>query len=302
MIMDNIHCIDLDFSFFSSSIACYAIRYEGGVVLVDPGPESTLPGLEAGLAALDSSAKDVTHVLLTHIHLDHAGAAGWFAARGARIFVHPVGAPHLLDPEKLLASAQRIYGERMDELWGSFQPVPDGQLVAVADESEIEAGGLTFKALYTPGHADHHIAYLFQEACFSGDVGGVRMPGPFYLRLPFVPPETHLGKWRLSLERIRTASPRWIAPTHFGLYPDAVQHLDLAARMLDEVDAWLEKVMPAIPDVETLQAQLVPWLRSRGRAFGLKESLLLRYDQASPVSMGASALFRYWQKTHQPKM
>jgi glyoxylase-like metal-dependent hydrolase (beta-lactamase superfamily II) len=300
--MPSIDCIDLHFRYFDSSIASYVIRYPGGAVLVDPGPESTLDSLRAGLAALGLTTKDVSHVLLTHIHLDHAGAAGWFAGQGARVFVHPVGAPHALNPEKLIASAGRLYGDRMDELWGPIRPVPAGQLVEVQDGAQIEAGPLRFTALHTPGHAEHHIAYLFEDAVFSGDVGGVRMAGPFYLRLPFVPPETDLGKWRLSLERIRAADPRRIAPTHFGVYPDAREHLALALRQLGEVEAWLETVLPEVPDAEALYAQLVPWMHEQGLALGLDESLLAAYDQASPAKMAASGLFRYWQKVRTAKM
>jgi glyoxylase-like metal-dependent hydrolase (beta-lactamase superfamily II) len=300
--MAPIECIDLHFSYFDSSIASYVIAFPGGAVLVDPGPVSTLPNLKAGLASIGLAAESVTHVLLTHIHLDHAGAAGWFAGQGARIFVHPVGAPHLRSPEKLLASAQRIYGDRMDDLWGPFHPIPAGQLTEVQDEAEIQAGPLRFTALHTPGHAEHHVAYIFEDAIFSGDVGGVRMAGLRYLRLPFVPPETHLGKWHLSLQRLRDLGCRRIIPTHFGIYEDAGEHLDLALHILDEVDAWLEAVMPGTPDVKTLYARLLPWLHEQGRAMGLGEADLATYDQASPAKMAASGLFRYWNKVKMAEM
>jgi glyoxylase-like metal-dependent hydrolase (beta-lactamase superfamily II) len=300
--MPSIDCIDLHFSYFDSSIASYALAFPGGVVLIDPGPESALPSLQSGLSSLGLPVASVSHVLLTHIHLDHAGAAGWFARQGARVFVHPAGAPHLRDPGKLIASARRIYGDRMDELWGPFAPVPAGQLVEVPDGAEIQAGPLRLTALHTPGHAEHHVAYLFEDAVFSGDVGGVRMVGPRYLRLPFVPPETHLAKWRLSLERLRRAGPRRIAPTHFGIYEDAPEHLALALRFLEEVEAWLEAVMPATPDVETLYARLLPWMHEQGRLLGVTESALAAYDQASPAKMAASGLFRYWHKVKMAEM
>lgn len=291
-----IHTIDLNFPNFASSIATYAIPHTDGVALVDPGPESTLESLTAGLAGHGLQPDGVTHVLLTHIHLDHAGAAGWFAARGAQIFVHPAGAPHLLDPGKLLASARRIYAERMDELWGPFRPVEAVNLTEVRDGAEIAAGGLRFIALHTPGHAEHHVAYLFEDTCFTGDVGGVRMAGRLYLRLPFVPPETHLGRWRASLARIRAAGPRQVASTHFGIYDDAEAHLDLAARLLDEVEGWLETVMPEVEDAAALYRRYVPWLHECGRILGLDEATLVTYDQASLPRMAADGLFRYWHK------
>ena len=119
----------------------------------------------------------VTDVLLTHIHLDHGGAAGWWSRQGARVHVHPVGAPHLLNPEKLLASAQRIYGDDMGRLWGDFLAVPRDRLIEHADNDTIEIGGLAFTAIETPGHAEHHFAYLCEGTCFTGDIGGVRLNG-----------------------------------------------------------------------------------------------------------------------------
>ena len=120
------------------------------------------------------SLKDVTHVFLTHIHLDHAGAAGYLANQGAQIFVHPLGAPHMLNPEKLINSATRIYGELMDTLWGQFLAVPADKLTVLQDGDEVAIGKLRLTALDTPGHAEHHFAYVLDDICFSGDVGAVR--------------------------------------------------------------------------------------------------------------------------------
>jgi glyoxylase-like metal-dependent hydrolase (beta-lactamase superfamily II) len=202
----------------------------------------------------------------------------------------------MLNPEKLIASARRIYGEKMDELWGEFLPVPAANLTEVRDGAEIAIGELKITALHTPGHAEHHVAYVFRDTCFVGDVGGVRMAGPLYVRLPFAPPETHLGKWRDSLERIRETGCVRLAPTHFGIYEDAAVHLTFAGRALDEVEQWLEAVMPDIPDVETLRGRYVAWLHERGQALGLDEEILTAYDFAGPAQMGASGLFRYWHK------
>ena len=123
MAKPRIVTLDLNFQNKTQAIASYLIRHDDGAVLIESGPGSTLPALEAGLAKEGLSPRDITHVLLTHIHLDHAGAAGWLSRQGAQIFVHPIGAPHLLNPEKLIASATRIYGDRMQTLWGEFLPV-----------------------------------------------------------------------------------------------------------------------------------------------------------------------------------
>ena len=196
----NIHTIDLNFLGISKAIASYLIPHDQGIVLIESGPGSTLPGLEKGLAENGFTFADITDVLLTHIHLDHAGAAGWLADQGARIHVHEVGSPHMLNPERLLASAARIYGDMMDHLWGEFLAVPEDKLNILVDGDQIEIEGLVFKAIDTPGHAYHHMAYIFEDICFSGDVGGIRLPGPPFLRLPTPPPEFHIESWRNSKE------------------------------------------------------------------------------------------------------
>ena len=145
--------IDLNFQNKTQAIASYLIRHEYGAVLIESGPGSTLTGLEAGLAKENLSPHDITHVLLTHIHLDHAGAAGWLARQGAQIFVHPNGAAHMLNPEKLIASATRIYGDKMQTLWGEFLPVAQNQLTVPQDAQEIVIGKLRFLPINTPGHA-----------------------------------------------------------------------------------------------------------------------------------------------------
>jgi glyoxylase-like metal-dependent hydrolase (beta-lactamase superfamily II) len=186
--------IDLNFQNKTQSIASYLIRDGDAVVLIETGPGSTLPTLEAGLSAQGLSPRDITHVLATHIHLDHAGAAGWLAKQGAEIYVHPNGAPHLINPDKLIASAARIYGDRMDQLWGEILPVDPNQLKVPNDAEEIVIGNLRFLPVNTPGHAEHHYSYVFEDICFCGDVGGVRIPGYVYLRAPMPPPELHF--WR----------------------------------------------------------------------------------------------------------
>lgn len=294
--MPTILPLDLHFQNTPQAIASFAIPYSGGAVLIDPGPASTLPALRAVLRAHGLDLERVTHVLITHIHLDHVGAAGELAQRGVEVLVHPRGKPHLLDPSKLLASAARLYGHRMDELWGPFLPVPPARLVEVGDDQEVRIGELVFVALHTPGHAEHHITFLLEETAFCGDVGGVRLPGPRYLRLPFVPPETHLEKWARSLERIRAAGVQCIAPTHFGLYDDAPAHLTFGLNLLEETSLWLEKVMPAGPTIDELTARFREWMWARGKALGVADEVLSAYEAGNPASFCARGLMRYWQK------
>ncbi|MDD2922127.1 MAG: MBL fold metallo-hydrolase [Anaerolineales bacterium] len=296
MAKTDVVTLDLNFQNRSQAIASYLIRSGDAVALIESGPGSTLPALESGLAREGLTPRDVTHVLLTHIHLDHAGAAGWLSQQGAQIYVHPIGAPHMLNPEKLIASATRIYGERMDMLWGEFLPVAADKLIVPQDAEEIVIGNLKFLAVNTPGHAEHHYAYLFEDICFSGDIGGVRMRGYPYLRAPMPPPELHFGKWRESISRLRSLKFARIAPTHFGIFDDADWQLDELQRTLDATEKWLEKMMPNDPSIESLRADFSAWMDEQSRAKGLSADVIQAYTIANPVGMSADGMMRYWKK------
>ena len=296
MARTNIVTLDLNFQNKTQAIASYLIRHAAGAVLVESGPGSTLSALQAGLAQEGLSPRDITHVLLTHIHLDHAGAAGWLSRHGAQVFVHPNGAAHMLNPEKLIASATRIYGDRMDTLWGEFLPVLEHQLTVPQDAEEIVIGNLRFVAVNTPGHAEHHYSYLFEDLCFSGDVGGVRIPGYPYLRVPMPPPELHFGRWRESITRLRSLKFARIAPTHFGIFDDVDWHLKELQRNLDASEKWLEETMPADPPVDELRAKFVEWMNEQSRAQNLSEDVVTAYALANPLGMSVDGMVRYWKK------
>jgi glyoxylase-like metal-dependent hydrolase (beta-lactamase superfamily II) len=298
MAQTRVITLDLKFQGRPHAIASYLIRSGDAVVLIESGPGSTLPGLEAGLANEGLSPRDVTHVLLTHIHLDHAGAAGWLARQGAEIYVHPVGAPHMIHPEKLLASATRIYGDRMDSLWGEFLPVPEDKLRVIGDLEEVEIGDLRFVPINTPGHAEHHYAYLFEDICFCGDVGGVRIPGYQYLRIPMVPPELNLERWHASVKRLRQETFAHIAPTHFGIYHDPEWQLREVDKGLDDAERWLEQTMtedPSMP-IEAMRESFTDWMVEQATEIGLSEDVVNAFTVANPPGMSADGLLRYWKK------
>lgn len=296
MATTRIVTLDLNFQGRPHAIAAYLIRQGDAVVLIESGPGSTLSALEAGLAKEGLSPRHVTHVLLTHIHLDHAGAAGWLARQGAQIFVHPVGAPHMLDPQRLLASAARIYGERMESLWGEFLPVPESQLQVPKDAEEIVIGPLRFLPINTPGHAEHHYSYLFEDVIFSGDVGGVRIPGYPYLRVPMPPPELHLERWYESLARLRREKAAHIAPTHFGMFDDPAWQLNEVEKGLTAASRWLEEVMPSNPSIEELRERFTAWMRAEEEKMGMDAEVAQAYELANPPGMSADGLLRYWKK------
>jgi len=293
--------IDLNFLGNSNAIAVFLIPHQNGALLVESGPASTLTALEAGLNANGFTLGDITDLLLTHIHLDHAGAAGYLAKQGARIHVHEVGAPHLIDPSRLLASAERIYQDQMDRLWGETIPVPRSQVYALKDGAEILVGGLCFQALDTPGHANHHIAYQLESICFSGDVGGVRRPGIRHLELPLPPPEVDLQKWATSIRRIEQLSVDTIAPTHFGLFQDVSWHLGALKISLEKIEKWMEGVMREHPPKEIFRQLFTDWAQAEARADGLSQKQIEITSSVNPSWMSADGLFRYWEKIRQDK-
>lgn len=296
----TIHIVDLHFMGVQRAIASYLIPHQRGAVLVESGPGSTLGNLRAGLKSHGYDFADITDVLLTHIHLDHGGAAGWLAHQGARIYVHPNGAPHMLNPQKLLASAERIYGDMMKTLWGEFLPVPENRIHIPLDGDVIEIEDLRFRALDTPGHANHHYAYIFNDVCFSGDIGGVRMPGAHHLRLPMPPPEFLPAKWRQSLARLKQeylqGGFHHLAPTHFGIFDDPDWHLPAIENALSDIEAWMETIMPLDPSIEVINSQFLEWTRQRSIVSGVDPSTSEALEIANPSWMSSLGIQRYWNK------
>ena len=212
----QIQALDLSFQNVPRVTASYLVVGPDGPVLVETGPSSTLSQMQRQLAGAGYSPAEIRHVLVTHIHLDHAGAAGWWAQQGAQIYVHHVGAPHLIDPGKLLASASRIYGDQMDLLWGDVLPAPAERVTPIFDGDTVAVAGLAFTAMETPGHASHHHAYLLGDIVFTGDAAGIHLPELSMVDLPAPPPEFNLELWLSTVDRLREGNFKAIYPTHFG--------------------------------------------------------------------------------------
>ncbi|MGH2502214.1 MAG: MBL fold metallo-hydrolase, partial [Ktedonobacterales bacterium] len=221
-------------------IASYLLTGAHGLALVDVGSAASLPALLAGIRASGHDPRDIAHILITHVHLDHAGATGALLSHtpGARVYVHQIGAPHLINPEKLVASATRIYGDQMEKLWGTILPVPVERVTAIADGSELVVGARALRALYTPGHAVHHVAFHDAErrALFTGDVAGVRLEDSSYVRPPTPPPDLNLEDWSASIARLRALRPETLYLPHFGAVTgDLDAHFDA---LTDRLYAW----------------------------------------------------------------
>jgi len=221
--------VDLMFRSTPRIVATAIIQGPSGVALLDPGPTSTLPALEAELDKSGIALRDVTDIVLTHIHLDHAGATGTLVRRhpALRVFVHEKGAPHMVDPAKLLASAGRLYGDQMETLWGEVAPVPPNVLTSLSGGERIEAGGRRFSVAYTPGHASHHVSFFNDETglAFVGDTAGIKRTASGMVLAPTPPPDIDLEIWEVSLRKIEAWRPDTLFVTHFGPASPYAPHL-----------------------------------------------------------------------------
>lgn len=290
--------IDLQFKGSPRVIATALLTGRDAVTLIDPGPTSCLPTLEAALSHRGLSLRQVTSLLLTHIHLDHAGAAGTIVERvpNARVYVHERGAPHMIDPSKLLASATRLYGSDMDTLWGQFLPVPASQVTALSGGERIAAGSTTLAVAYTPGHAKHHVSYFDEHEgmAYVGDTAGIRVMGD-YLIAPTPPPDIDIALWQQSLNLIDAWQPVSLFLTHFGPVTPARAHL---ARFRTTLIAQANAVRDALKSGGTedeMMRRFVEHMRAEARK-ALPEREARATELAAPFDQLWQGLARYWQK------
>lgn len=298
-----VRIIDLHHQGRPESVLATLLQSRDGGYVVDPGPASCLGALEAGLTAAGIAVADLAGILLTHIHLDHAGASGTLARMNPRlrVWVHEAGAPHVIDPSKLLTSAARLYGDRMDALWGEVAPVPAGRVIPLAGGERLELGGRVLEVAHTPGHAVHHVSYFERStgtACV-GDTAGIRSE-----RLPVVlpvtpPPEFDLEAWLASLDRIAAWDPARLVVTHFGVWTDVREHL---AALREGLTSWAgyarETLDEAGTDADRTRAfvrRLERWIDGKAPADRVAKFL------AGPGPAACwQGLARYWRKRGSP--
>lgn len=288
------HTIDLNFLGVSDAIASFLIETEKGLVLIESGPYSTFPKLAEAIQAKGFAIEDIQHVLLTHIHLDHAGAAWAFAEKGAQIYVHPLGAKHLSSPGRLMASARKIYQDDMDRLWGDMRDIPEDQVNTVQNGEILDFGNVKFTAWHTPGHAVHHIAWEWDNRMFTGDVAGVRI-GQQSVCPPCPPPDIDLHSWQESINLIKDRNPETLYLTHYGEVTDITAHL---AKLEAKMHAWADWIKPHWENnrkPEDCTAAFQAYVQQQLLEEGVKEEDLPKYEAANPSWMSVAGLMRYWR-------
>lgn len=294
---DGWSLIDLEFIGHKQIIGSY-VCYDGHeAMIIETGPSTCVSTLTAALSELQIPLDKVSHVVATHIHLDHSGACGVLAREmpKAKVYVHPFGAQHLIDPSKLIASAGRIYGDLMDFLWGEIAPVPEGRVVIVQDGDEIAGAGRRLRAIETPGHARHHHAYLDlgNRSLFAGDIAGVRLPGFAYVRPPTPPPELNLEDWDASLAKIRAIGPSFLNLTHFGQFQDVDRHLADLQKRLHDWGALVKSLMSETEDEEAIVERVRQAVHGEMQELGIDPE---EYDVAASYQMGVQGYIRYWRR------
>ncbi|MEI6667670.1 MAG: MBL fold metallo-hydrolase [Acidobacteriota bacterium] len=291
--------VDLQFQGRARAIASAAIDTPVGVLIVDPGPSSCRASLMADLAGAGVGAGDVHGLLLTHIHLDHAGASGTLVREhpGWKVYVHERGAQHLVDPSKLLASATRLYGDQMDRLWGEFAPVPAAAITVLRGGERLAFGTRIIEVELLKGHATHHVGYFDRVSgiVFAGDTAGIRTADDPYVYPPTPPPDINLEQWRDTIDLMRRWTPAGLFITHFGYKTDPVLHL---AALDAEIEYWgrfSRELLSAGGDPQDLERAFVDGIVARITTL-IGAERAAAYASAAPLSHCWSGLVRYWQK------
>lgn len=290
-----IHILDLYFQGHADTIAAFLVETSEGPALVETGPHSTYPALERAVAQLGYDLRDIKHVFISHIHLDHAGAAWVLARNGATVYMHPAGERHMLNPEKLLQSAKMIYKDEMDALWGDLQPIPQENIAIAAHEQVFRLGNTAFSAWHTPGHAVHHIAWQVGKNLFTGDVGGVKIHRGM-VAPPCPPPDINVEQWQESLALIRTLDVDKLYLTHYGEITDIKPHLDeLESRLLNWAQ-WMKPHFDAGRSVEEVTPLFTEFVMQQQQQTELTQEEIVAYENANPAWMSVTGLMRYWKK------
>lgn len=298
-IAPNTFRIDLEHQGNAQVIAACLLTGNGKAAIVDPGPTSALPTLKRKLLQHGLGIAHLDAILLTHIHLDHAGATGTLVAENPRlrVFVHEFGAIHMARPERLLASAQRLYGDKMEKLWGEFRAVPQENLNALKGGERVRTAGRELEVEYTPGHASHHVSYFDASTglAFVGDTAGIRIANRPFIVPPTPPPDIDLYAWGKSLDLIRARKPARLFLTHFGVAEPADAHLQ---ELRERLTSWAERVRKTLEGGEDDAARARQFSESvlAEMSAQLGEQDAVRYAKGAGLELCWMGLARYWRK------
>ena len=267
----------------TNNVGCYLVETDDGLALFDCGPTPCLPALKRGLAERGLELGDIRHLLLSHIHFDHAGATGALVRESPSLQVHvsEVGAPHLVDPSRLEASARRLYGDTFDALWGELVPVPEANIRIVGDQV------VGLECFPSTGHASHHVSMLHDDGTlYAGDSAGVRIAPARFVLAPTPPPDIDLEAWERTIAATEQRGPKRLALTHFGVFDDVESHL---ARLRETLQRWGERVAHGMDEATFVAA-------ARGDCLASDPDAGEDYDRAAPYSQCYLGLERYWRK------
>jgi glyoxylase-like metal-dependent hydrolase (beta-lactamase superfamily II) len=302
--LNGIYLVDTNHLGFTGTVGVYILPGNNGFALIETGPGSTLVTIKQSIATLGLELANLKAILVTHIHLDHAGAAGQLASEtGATLYVQERGARHLIDPSRLLASAERIYGDKMQTLWGTMAPAPQENVVALFGDERLNILGHDIDVLYTPGHASHHVSFLLRgETLFTGDAAAIYFAGSSVIRPALPPPEVDLEKWESSIKRMLAAKPKRLLLTHYGEVQDAEGHL---RQVIERNQKWAELVLVGMQqgeDAKGLEQRLHDLSLQELTTDGASAEVIQRHLITSNNEMTATGLMRYWHKHHPEKL
>lgn len=292
----EVYPIDLMFQGRAGSIAAFLIEGGDGTILIETGPESTRETLLSALKERGMAPQDLAAIFVTHIHLDHAGAAGWFAREGVPVYVHTKGARHLIEPTRLVESARMVYGERFDSLWGEMIPAPEALIHPLEGGAVVDIAGLQIGAIETPGHAFHHHAFSVGSDLYAGDAAGARLGENPYTSVTAAPPQFHLEHMLESIDKLISYGAERLFLTHFGAVPEVCQHL-LAYRDAVEVNAEFirQRLLDGF-DASSLAVAYEAFQLEQAFRAGLPGAVWTHYQDINGAAMCAEGMRLFWEK------
>ncbi len=296
--MTTYTAIDLNWTGRPKAIAALVVESGDACVVVDPGPESTLHALHEGLKARGRNFRGIDALLITHIHLDHAGATGALVRENPdlQVYVHELGAPHMVDPSRLLASAGRLYGGDMTPLYGECRPVPEANLQWLAGGELIEIGETELEVFYTPGHASHHVSYWdkFTRTAMVGDTAGITVEGDSFLLPPTPPPDIDIEVWTQSLDAVDSWKPERLFLTHFGFIENPAEHIRRYKKRIADWAVFAQKLLDSGNEESESEKTFVDSMAAEIRAAMTAEKAEL-YIFNGGLRLSWLGLVRYWK-------